>query len=244
MNLRRRLKAATDWWLAKAGWELRRRSQTSDPNRHVATVLNYLSTDLVIDVGANTGQFAAGIRRAGYSGRIVSFEPVSAAYDQLLRAAAKDSLWDVAGRMALGDRVGELSINISGNSVSSSALPMRASHVNADQTSAYTATETVPQSTLDIAAATYLKEAARPFLKIDTQGFEWAVLDGATNTLPSTVGILCELSLIELYEGQRLWGEILTRLKTGGFKLWAIQRGFTDEQTGQSLQIDGLFVRS
>jgi hypothetical protein len=51
------------------------------------------------------------------------------------------------------------------------------------------------------------------------------------------------LSLVHLYEGQRLWKEIIDRLEAHGFMLWAIQKGFTDPRTGQTLQIDGIFIR-
>jgi hypothetical protein len=69
------------------------------------------------------------------------------------------------------------------------------------------------------------------------------VLDGATETLGRAQGLICELSLIPLYEGQKLWRDVIDRLDKEGFMLWALQKGFTDPRTGQSLQVDGIFLR-
>ena len=80
-------------------------------------------------------------------------------------------------------------------------------------------------------------------MKIDTQGFEWQVLNGAQNVLPGIHGILLELSLIPLYEGQHLWQEMIVRLEQEGFTFWALQPGFVDPHNGRTLQVDGIFYR-
>jgi hypothetical protein len=134
-------------------------------------------------------------------------------------------------------------MNPPGNSVSSSVLPMLESHSSAAVGSAYIDSERVPIAKLDTIASRYLNQKSKLFIKIDTQGFEWQVLDGASETLKQALGVLCELSLVPLYGGQRLWRDIVDRLETEGFMLWALQRGFTDPRTGQSLQMDGIFLR-
>jgi len=205
--------------------------------------LRQFKIDLVLDVGANTGQFASGIRRGGYPGRIVSFEPLSRAYGELLLSSAADSMWETYPRCALGDHNGEVEINIAGNSFSSSILPMLESHRSAAPESAYEGKEVVPIKMLDAVAGPYLKDAQAPFLKIDTQGFEWLVLDGARDTLPQIKGILVELSLVPLYGGQHLWREVIDRLEAEGFTLWAFKPEFSDRVSGRSLQVDGIFYR-
>lgn len=102
-------------------------------------------------------------------------------------------------RCAIGAYDGEVEINIAGNSVSSSILPMMESHASAAAGSVYIATEKVPIFRLDTIATPYLGKAHKPFLKIDTQGYEWQVLDGASTILPQMSGVLCELSLVPLY---------------------------------------------
>jgi len=206
--------------------------------------LQRLGVDLVLDVGANQGQFASGLRRRGYAGRIVSFEPLSSAHKALLHASSGDAMWDVFPRCALGEREGEVEINIAGNSESSSLLPMLESHRSAAPESAYLGKESVKLMTLDKAAEHYLKNARSTFLKIDTQGFEWQVLDGARATLPHVKGILLELSLVQLYEGQHLWQEVVARLEAEGFTLWAFTPVFSDPDSRRMLQMDGLFYRT
>jgi FkbM family methyltransferase len=87
---------------------------------------------------------------------------------------------DAYPRCALGDHNGEVEINIAGNSEISSILPMLESHRSAAPESAYQGKEIVLIQTLDAVAGEYLKDARAHFLTIDTQGFEWQVLDGAT----------------------------------------------------------------
>jgi FkbM family methyltransferase len=206
--------------------------------------LRKFDIDLILDVGANQGQFASEIRQCGYAGRIVSFEPLSQAHGELLQSCAKDRLWDAYPRCALGDHDGEVEINIAGNSQSSSILLMLEAHRSAAPESAYEGKEIAPIKTLDAVAGHYLKDAKAPFLKIDTQGFEWMVLDGARDTLPQIKGILVELSLVPLYGGQHLWREVIDRLEAEGFTLWALTPGFSDQISGRSLQVDGIFYRN
>lgn len=200
--------------------------------------------DLVLDVGANTGQFASEIRQYGYAGRIVSFEPLSEAHKKLQQTCVSDPLWDAYPRCAIGDTNGEVEINIAGNSESSSILPMLESHLSAAPQSAYQGKEKVEIKTLDAIAGQYLKDATATFLKIDTQGFEWHVLDGASETLLQVHGILVELSLMPLYEGQHLWREVIDRLEEKGFTLWAFKPVFSDKASGRTLQVDGIFYRT
>ena len=240
MNL---LKALIKNAVHKIGFDLHRLSPASNPTFQLLKALNRFDIDLVLDVGANIGQFSSELRSVGYKGNLVSFEPLSAAHQALSKAARHDPTWRVHPRSAIGDHDGEIEINIAGNSVSSSVLPMLELHSSASEGSAYVGVESVPLRRLDSVAQEYLAKSRRPFLKIDTQGFEWQVLDGAVAILPKIHGILCELSLVPLYEGQRLWMGMIQRLESEGFMLWAIQKGFTDPRDGRTLQVDAIFFR-
>jgi len=227
----------------QAGFDLHRLTPSTHPAFQLLKGLDRFGVDLVFDIGANAGQFATELRSVGYKGRIVSFEPLLDAYRAAASVAARDPKWTVHERGAIGDYDGEVEINIAGNSVSSSVLPMLDSHSSAEVSSAYIGSEKVPIYRLDSITPGYVQNSSSYFLKIDTQGFEWQVLDGACSTLGQARGVLCELSLVPLYEGQRLWMDLLQRLESEGFTLWSIQKGFTDPRDGRTLQVDAIFFR-
>jgi FkbM family methyltransferase len=207
-------------------------------------LIDSLSINKVFDIGANEGQFGQSIRKGGYKGQIVSFEPQSDAWIELKKNANNDSNWLIHERVAIGNSNGEIKINISNNSVSSSVLPMLKQHSSAASDSVYIAEETVPIVTFDSIASQYLNNESNIFLKIDTQGFEWEVLEGAKDTLNFVNGVIVELSLVPLYDGQRLWKDIINKLENEGFTLWALQEVFTDPNTGQSHQFDGIYIKN
>ncbi len=226
------------------GLEIDKLAPRSNPNLQLVCGLKKHNIDLVFDIGANEGQFSSAIRDFGYSGQILSFEPLSNAYSRLLSKSERDSLWNVYERCAIGDKDGEVAINVSNYSVSSSILPISQLHLNAEPRSRTIGTEKVNLFRIDSIASPYLKSSRNPFLKIDTQGFEWQVLEGCENSLSSFRGILCELSLVPLYEGQYLWKDLLKRIENHGFTVWAIQPGFTDPVDGRTLQINVIFFKN
>lgn len=207
-------------------------------------MLRHFAIDLVLDVGANTGQYATSLRKAGFAGRIVSFEPLSAAHARLTSRARHDPLWTVHPRCAVGRSAGQVEINVAQNSVSSSVLPMLPAHYEAAPESRFVATERVELITLDSVFGQYASAASRTWLKIDTQGFERQVLDGALASARSITAVQLELSLVPLYDGQSLWEYFLTRMQGEGYQLWAFVPGFSDARTGRSLQLDVVFVRA
>ena len=120
---------------------------------------------------------------------------------------------------------------------------MMSSHSDAEGNSVYIGSERTAIITLDSVEDAYLNDSSNCFIKIDTQGYESQVLDGAINTLKKAKGILCELSLVPLYEGQHLWKEIIERFEKEGFVLWSLHKAFTDKRNGRTLQMDAVFLR-
>ncbi len=199
--------------------------------------------DLVFDIGANAGQYALLARRQGYRGAIVSFEPVPAAHEMLARNAESDPLWTVHPRCALGAERGVAEINIAGNSYSSSLLPMLSAHSDAAPESAYVDRVATDVCTLDEVFPRYRSSSERVLVKIDTQGFEAEVLRGARDSLCDVAAVELELSLVPLYEKQELYDYFLRLFSEQGFQLWSLSPVFSDPRTGQTLQVDGFFVR-
>lgn len=220
--------------LARRGLALRRH-----PGARRQRLLHALQVDLVVDVGAARGGFAQEVRSFGYAGRIVSFEPLASAFADLASTAAPDAAWEVRNR-ALGSSPGSAEINVASNSDSSSLLPMDERHVAAAPEVGYVATETITVARLDDELAD--DPARRPFLKLDTQGFEREVLAGGTRALDRAVGLQLELSFVPLYAGGMLVDEAVAFAYGHGFVLAALESGFSDPG-GAVLQADGIFVR-
>jgi FkbM family methyltransferase len=229
--------------LRQVGLSLQRYSPATVPDALVQALLAHHEIDLVLDVGANTGQYATALRRAGYAGRIVSFEPVRAAWEQCSTEASRDPLWSVAPRAALGATDGQTEIHVARNSVSSSILPMHDAHRAAAPHSTYVGTEVVDVRRLDHVARDAIERARRPFLKIDTQGYERQVLEGAQGIRDRLHGIQLEISLTPLYEGSPTLTELLQTMEAWGFAPYALLPGFIDPRSARMLQIDGLFFR-
>ena len=225
------------------GLDIRRLSPSSNHILQLLKSCESFDIDMIFDIGANKGQFASELRSMGFKGKIVSFEPLASEHLQLTKVAHNDPLWTVHERTAIGDVDGQIEINISGNSVSSSILPMLNSHSDVSKKSKYIGKISAPIHRLDTVIDGYLENKNKYFIKIDTQGFEWQVLDGAEKSLKNSIGILCELSLVPLYEGQHLWLDMIKRIESLGFTLWALQPGFTDSFNGKTLQLDAIFFK-
>jgi FkbM family methyltransferase len=219
------------------------RAYSSSYHAKVKQLLDYHQIDLVLDVGANTGQYFKFLRTAGYYGRVVSFEPLSDAYFQLIKMSKKYPKWEIATRTAIGNLEGEISINIASNSQSSSLLQMLDRHKETFPESAYVGSETVKITKLDCIAPHYLAGNNRIFLKLDVQGYEQQVLEGATGVLPQVKGIQLEMSLVPLYEGELLFTEMLDYMKNLGYALHYLSPVIFDPNTGQALQLDGIFFK-
>jgi len=225
-----------------AGLEIHKTSVYSSQKLRYRRLFFLLKVDLILDVGANTGQFGELCRSLGYKGHILSFEPSFTAHQKLLLNTAADPLWTVAERMALGAASGEAEINIAANSFSSSILPMLDSHLSAAPHSGYVHQEKVPIRRLDDVVTPSFRDS-RVFLKIDVQGFERQVLSGAPETLARALAVQLEMSLLPLYQGEALMPEICAEMSDGGFDLWDTEPSFRDPASGRLLQVDGVFVR-
>ena len=210
------------------------------------TALTWLAGELgaaiVLDVGANVGEFGEHLRQRGFRGRIASFEPRREAFIQLQARAARDPLW-TAHRLALGAAAADVVVNVAANRVSSSILAMERAHVEAAPSATYVATERVPQARLDDAARGLVGATDVVAMKLDVQGYEASVLEGAAEILARTAVLQLELSLAAVYAGQPDWRTLVDELLADGFELYALEPVFCNRVTGQTLQIDAVFSR-
>jgi FkbM family methyltransferase len=226
------------------GLEVRRICPVHNSDLALLEMLRHYDADLVLDVGANVGQFAQNLLEIGWDRRIVSFEPLSQPHAAIVAASARHPNWQIAERCAIGDHNGEIEVHISENSVASSVLPLADSMDQYSPEARYVSKERVPIYTLDDALAKLRLDARRPFLKVDVQGFEEQVLAGAARTLEQAVGLQIELSFIELYAGQMLFGKLLERIERAGFVVHRMDPSFFHVPTGRWLQADVIAFRT
>lgn len=206
-------------------------------HRQRADVLAAHGVNLALDVGANVGQHVGNLRAEGYENRIVSFEPHSQAYTQLEAAAAQDPRWDVE-RLALSDQDGDVTLNVSDSSLYNSVLD------RSDWVPEYVGSEVIPAKTLDSLRGRIWEAEDRIYLKVDVQGFELAVLRGASDLLKHALVVEVELSLTEYYVGEHLAPEVLLELYRAGFVLVSFRPTDADQETGYLRQADGILIRT
>lgn len=179
------------------------------------------SVDCVFDVGANEGQYATMVRRkAGYRGDLVSFEPLPHERSMIERRAARDAHWHVED-VAISDADGIAQFNVTqGSEFSSLSAPT-------DEARAKFSGSAIPRNTIEVRTerlATTLDRLQkklgfeRPFLKLDTQGFDHRIIMGGTDVLDRFVGIQTELSVAPLYESATPYLQALADYEKLGFR--------------------------
>lgn len=209
-------------------WQLATYAAVEDLRRR----LDFLKIDLVIDVGANEGQFRDMLRNlVGYQGRIVSFEPVPHLAAGLARRAEADPNWEVR-HMALGAVAGKALFNIMEHTQFSSFLQPNNEDIRlfsetnkvAEQVSVQV--ETFEQILPELLKA---KPAERVFLKLDTQGFDLEVLKGSAGALAGIAGVQTEASVRQIYNNAPEYQEVIRFLEERGF----VMSGIVPNNEGQ-----------
>lgn len=236
-RLLRRLQA----WSERHGLDVRRSSPLGYDVRRTR-LIEKAGVTVVLDVGANDGTFGRVLRKRGYKGRIVSFEPGSAAFAGLQSASRYDESWQ-SHRLAIGSTDGEAVLNISANSSSSSLLPMEDRHLGAAPESAYSGIEVVRMARLDSLVGRAWTTDALTYLKIDVQGCEMDVLLGAGEWLKRAALIEVELSVLSLYAGQTLYTDMLAYVRDRGYELAGVSEVLVDPSSSRLLQFDAVFAR-
>jgi FkbM family methyltransferase len=176
--------------------------------------LRILDIDCVFDVGANRGQYGKLLRSLGFTGLIVSFEPNPVPYAELLKQ--RDDKW-ICFPYGLGSEPGELPFNVMADDVFSSFLSPSGAEEYAAENSVVS-TVTVPIKRLKDLLDEIGTSFSRPFLKLDTQGFDLEVIKGAGNTLSRFRGIVSEVAIKRLYARSPTFEESTETIARAGFQ--------------------------
>ena len=200
--------------------------------------------NVVLDVGGNKGQYASSLRRAGYKGRIISFEPVLQTFEQLRRRAEGDPEWHVR-QLALGREDGSIEMNVVPGSLSSMLPPtdFGARRYERLQTPEV---QQVPVRRLDGLLDELLADIpdARPYLKLDTQGFDLEAFAGLGKRVEEFVGMQSEVAFMEIYEGMPRFSEALAVYEEAGFEVAGFHPVSRERRTARVLEFDCVMVRA
>lgn len=202
-------------------------------------ILRGMEVGAIIDVGANRGQFALACRVAKLDVPIFAFEPIpgeAAVFGKVHQGCPSVRLF----RTALGPEEGTATLHLSGRADSSSLLEIGEAQATIFAGTSEVSTITVPVKLLDSFAGEW-ERYSNMLLKLDVQGFELKVLEGAIETLEKCRYVYAECSEKELYVGQALYGEVASFLNRHGFRLKSRHNDFIRD--GQLIQADYLFER-
>ena len=196
----------------------------------------------IIDVGANVGQFAVACAKIFPGVAVHSFEPLPHCLKELDRNVARLGGIRVYA-VALGEHGGEVAMHVNSHSHSSSILTLGERHRKAFPHAREAQMIRVPISTLDRELNSVSLENP-VLLKLDVQGYEPRVLNGATETLKRVNYVLLETSFRPLYEGEKTFMDIARMMEGCGFEFLRPVAWLSDPHDGEVLQMDALFARS
>jgi len=199
------------------------------------------NSDLVVDIGANNGQWIAEVRSHGYIGKAICIEPLKKNYNKLKVGNSNNT--EVIN-CAVGNKNGYVYINQASNDgLSSSILKLDDYHINAAPHIKYIGKEKVKISKLSkiLEASTHKKV----FIKIDTQGYEFEVLKSINKKEFNRIyAFEIETNLVSTYTKVTLIEDIIKFLRNRGYRPLRIENGFGMPNFGQQLQVDILFVKN
>ena len=207
--------------------------------KHLNYLINERNIDLVIDVGANQGQFGRMVRKyCTYNGRMMSFEPQPEMFSLLDRLASKDKNW-TAFNVALGKEDSSLKLNVMRSSVFSSFLQPKVGLL--EESNGIVDVIDVPVNRLDELVKSIDHRASKILLKTDTQGFDLEVIQGAMGILENVEVIVSEVSVIPIYDNCPDYRMTIDTLNELGYVLSGMYPVTLSK--GQAVEFDCIMVR-
>lgn len=172
------------------------------PSRHedplnIARFVPAAGPFLLVDVGGNTGDWAALFREYFPDTTITAFEPDPRAREAYERRFVGDQRCRVVG-CAVSDRSGQAEFALAENTLYSTLEGYEAASTEGHATSARATVDVVTLDSVEIDTSGYTFR----LLKIDVQGHELAVLRGGMQLLKTIDAVLVELSFVDQYVGQ------------------------------------------
>lgn len=224
----------------------RKRKSDDTLEQHLSKLFDALEINCVIDVGANVGKHARMLRNFGYSGRIVSFEPLSEAFAQLELASEGDRDWHTYP-LALGREATRLKIHrLNSSDFSSLHEPNTYGRRRFGSRMEVVAEEEVEVTTVARLWPKIVAGVSKPrvFMKMDTQGHDLEVLAGAADVLGDVVAMQSEISFKPIYEDVPNHLEALAEFHRIGFEVTGLYPITRDENSLALIEVDCVTCRS
>ncbi len=230
-------------WL---GYELIKKRKLNDTlEQHLSNVLSREKVNLIIDVGANVGQYARSLRLHGYAGKIESFEPLRDAYEELRSQSNLDPNWR-SYRLALGSEnriatmrryaASEFSSMLAVNAFARERFKWRTESGGSEDVQMTTLSDLWPEITKFV-------DDPRALLKLDTQGFDLEVLAGTGGALDDIVAIQAEISLKSIYQGAPRYLDALAEFERHGFEVTGMYAVSRDKKSLAIVEYDCVMTR-
>jgi FkbM family methyltransferase len=208
--------------------------------RELGRVIAQRNIRTLVDVGAHEGLYGERWRALGFSGRIISFEPGEGPFKRLQQRAG--DLWEVH-QLAIGNVSGVAEFFEYEESEEYASLRRPSGRLGMPP---LTVCRSYPADvqTLDHILPRLQVDVSSSFLKIDTQGHDAAVLDGAKESLGTAAAVQVEIPMFGLYEEAPRAEELIHRIRDAGFDLIGMFPVHDHPRSLVPIEFDGLFVRS
>lgn len=229
----------------RLGYDLFRHARQARIETHLAALLPHLGINVVVDAGANVGQYGRNLRALGYRGRIISYEPLAEVHRALEQAARGDDTW-ITRPMALGREAGRATIRMSPDTSWSSLRGFsdygkrRFTEQDRDAT-----TEEIEVVRLDADLPALIADIADPriYLKMDTQGFDLEVFGGAEGVLAHIQGLQSEVAFQQIYDEVPNYRTALETFEDAGFAVTGLFSVKRDRKTLHMIEMDCVMRR-
>lgn len=199
-----------------------------------------LSPEIIIDVGANTGQTAKEFRNIFPKAKIFSFEPIPECFLKLNQNMEGDRLFK-SYCVALGEKTGKANFNLNSFSASSSLLEISSLGKKLYPQTKDTVITTVNIDKLDNYKI-FNKSQATCIIKIDVQGFEDKIIRGGAKTIKKCQVAIIETSFRPIYKNQPLFSDIYKLMDKLGFLFYGFTESYLDPKDGSLVFADSIYV--
>ena len=231
---------------SKLGYQLVKTRKFPTMDTLLSHLIDRLDIDLVLDIGANRGQFAHRLRKLGYSGEMLSFEPIKNVFKKLSLASTKDDQWHVF-HCALGAKTSSTKMSVTAITELASLYPM---HTDAQtyygKGSQISGEEKVNISTVDAVLTERVPnwQKKRIFLKMDTQGYDVEVFNGCKKTLETVAFLSSEISASPMYQTMPNYLDALKVYEDSGFRLTGIYPESRFQNSPLIIDMNAIMVRA